>query len=907
MSASTSLVFRLIGIDAVTPATKSAAAGMAKAGTAVIAAGAIIAAESLKMAAHWETAMTRTVTGAGEARSAIASDSKALLAMMGPLGATADGLGAAFYNINSAGHHAAEGLKITEVAAKGARVGAADLLVTADALTTMINAYKLGAAGANHAMNVLIGTEVYGKATLEQLAKAFPTVATTASITGITMEELGGAMATMTHFGVDAAKSATYLRSTILQLSAPSVKARKAMESVGLKAEDVSRTLGKHGLGAALNEISDAIRKKMGPDGIVLMNSLAKASGSTSDYEKALTNLTPKQRTYVGALSDMTGGVKSMQAALMLSGPYAAEFSEYTKGISDRVKEAGDDVEGWADVQDTLNFKLAAFKGSVQSVGIALGNYLLPYAKKAMDKVNEFAQALQDGSGSARMFAKALGYVAAALATAKLLAVFGSLKGMLKVLGAVMSEFVAAVGWPVTLALLAIAGALTLVYKKTDWLQRAWATAFPQMKAVYQDFVGLVTNADGALDRTKQKIRDLMMIGEIRLKVHIDRILDSAAETFKNPGKQGSKAVDSTIESAKDIAGKAGPGLASGLSSSMNLIPVIAGAVRDAFGKLPGIISREVPRVGSAIFHGLGQALQFALRVFDSIPGTIKHAFSQIGPGISGAAQAAGPWIMNAFASIGSWIVNSLPGVLLTIIKLVGSVIVQGLGFFIEAIGFLIGTAVQIFMRLPGLIGDALMVLGKVGWEAAKWFFSKVGEGFTVGIPMIINFLGGLPDEIHNWFIKQDWMQIGKDILGGIIEGLKWGVGKLGDAAQWLAEKFETGFKEALGINSPSKVMMGHGRGIVEGLVTGVTSQHGEATRSAKALGDGFSRSFMASTKTPKRGYGGGEGAAPAGHGPTEPPRVEFGGDREVVAFVRKLVKNYGGGSVDTTFGGARR
>lgn len=379
----------------------------AVAGIGLAAAGAAVGA--VKMAADFETQMTRVRTGAGETAANMKTVSDGVLAMAGQVGMSTSQLTTGLYTVESAGYHGADALNVLRNSAMGAKVGAADLGTVTDAVTTALNAYKLGAGQATEVTNALIGTEAEGKTNMEALAGSLSNVLPTAAAAHVGLQEVLGAMATMTAQGTPAAVAATYLRQTIGALSNPSGKAAQEMQSLGLSAVKVGQNLGSHGLASTLNMLTDAIQRKMGPAGTVLIDHLAKAAKQSNTFQKALANLPPAQQTYIGALATMVGGTKSMQAALELTGPHMKDFEANTKGIGQHVAEGGKKIEGWADVQKTLNQKLSEAKAGLQAMTIQIGQALLPVATRIMGVISETVTWLTKHKAAAEAVAIVIG------------------------------------------------------------------------------------------------------------------------------------------------------------------------------------------------------------------------------------------------------------------------------------------------------------------------------------------------------------------------------------------------------------------------------------------------------------------------------------------------------------------
>jgi TP901 family phage tail tape measure protein len=402
--------------------------GVAKAALLGIGVAAAVAAvKTTHMAADFQTQMTRVRTGAGESAKNMGLVGNGVLAMAGKVGESTKDLTAGLYMVESAGFHGQKALDVLRVSAQGAKVGAADLATVTDAVTTAMNAYSLGSKDAainsqhtTDVMNALVGTEAEGKTNLEALAGSMSGILPVSAAAHVGLNEVLGAMATMTSQGSDARVAATYLRQTIGQLSNPSSKAAATMKGLGLSSLKVSKQLGKEGLAATLTTLTDAIKKKMGPGGTVLIDSLQKAAKKGKDFQSALEKMTPTQKTYIGALSQMVGGTKSMMGALMLTGPHMDTFKKNVDGIGKHVRDGGKDIEGWSDVQGTFNQKMAEFKGSAEGIGIAIGQKLLPYATKFLGWLSKALEFMRSHSIYLKSFALALGLVTIGLAAASI-------------------------------------------------------------------------------------------------------------------------------------------------------------------------------------------------------------------------------------------------------------------------------------------------------------------------------------------------------------------------------------------------------------------------------------------------------------------------------------------------------
>jgi len=410
----TAVIFDIIGRDRTIGATASAGNAFNKLALGIAAGAAFAADKLINMAGDFQQQMTRVATGAGEVQSNMKMVTEGVLNMSGEVGQSTRELTAALYTVESASYHGADALTVLHAAAEGAKVGNAELATVADAVTTSLNAYHMGAKGAVEVTNALIGAESQGKTTMEALAGSLATVLPTAAAAGVGLNEVLGAMSTMTAEGTSADNAATYLRMTIGQLSNPSNKAAQEMKNLGLSATQVGLNLGKNGLASTLMMLTDAIEKHMGPAGTVLIKQLQGASKNTTEFQRVLANLPPTQQTYIGALATMVGGTKSMQAALELTGDNMATFQANTAAVAKHVEEGGDKVEGWDLVQKNFNQRLAETKDTLMAVGVRIGTALLPPAQKALNVISQTVTWLTKHKTVAKDAAIAIGIMAAA-------------------------------------------------------------------------------------------------------------------------------------------------------------------------------------------------------------------------------------------------------------------------------------------------------------------------------------------------------------------------------------------------------------------------------------------------------------------------------------------------------------
>jgi len=125
----------------------------------------------------------------------------------------------ALYQIVSAGHDGADGMHILEVSAKSAIGGMTDAATASDAITTLINAYKLSASDAEKVSDQLFTTARLGKTTFGELGQSIAQVAPIAASYGVEMDQVLAAVATLTKSGTPTAQAMTQIRASIIGAS----------------------------------------------------------------------------------------------------------------------------------------------------------------------------------------------------------------------------------------------------------------------------------------------------------------------------------------------------------------------------------------------------------------------------------------------------------------------------------------------------------------------------------------------------------------------------------------------------------------------------------------------------------------------------------------------------------------
>ncbi|MFE2469705.1 phage tail tape measure protein [Streptomyces mirabilis] len=304
-------------------------------------------AEGAKSAAKFQSEMTRISTQAG----GTAKDVQVLSDQVLKLGTTTQQgpqhLAESLYHLKSVGMDNVQAMKALKESSDLAAVGHANLEETTNALA---GAWRTGIKGATSfheavsTVNAIIGA---GNMSMDQFNAAIGTgILPSAKTFGLSMKQVGAALALMTDEGIDSASAATRLRMSFSLLGAPSGAAEKQLKKIGL---------------TGLN-LADAMR---GPDGLIgairLLKDHLDASGLSASKQSQLLS-----RAFGGGRS--SSGILLMLNNLDVLEKKQEQINRSTGKFDDAVKQQ----------RKTAEAQWHLLTSNLEVMGIRVGTKVLP-------------------------------------------------------------------------------------------------------------------------------------------------------------------------------------------------------------------------------------------------------------------------------------------------------------------------------------------------------------------------------------------------------------------------------------------------------------------------------------------------------------------------------------------------
>jgi TP901 family phage tail tape measure protein len=245
------------------------------------------------------------------------------------------------YDAISAGIPKENAFEFLRTAAKTAIAGATDTASAVDLLTTTINAFGLEASKAEQTADVLFSAVRLGKTTIGELAASMAQAAPLASASGISLEEVAAAAASLTKQGVPTAMAMTQIRAAIIAMN---------------------------------RRLEDGWSSTM-----TLQEGMKKMSAMAGGSARELTRL--------------TGRVEGANAILAMTGRNADSAADDLRQVRNAAGEMGNALSK-VETEISLDKLFAAIDNIVRVAGSAALKLLGPTIELAAGKIAEFAETL---------------------------------------------------------------------------------------------------------------------------------------------------------------------------------------------------------------------------------------------------------------------------------------------------------------------------------------------------------------------------------------------------------------------------------------------------------------------------------------------------------------------------------
>lgn len=309
---------------------------------------------SVAQAAEFEAAMRNVNSISGLSETAFRAQSQAVLDLSRRLPQSAKTLAEGLYDIASSGFQGADGLEVLQKSAVAASAGLTTTQNAAKAITAVLNAYGEEASQAGAVSDVLFKTVDLGVVNFEELTGVIGDSIGVAAAAGVSIEEVGSAVATMTLSGLSAAEAGTSLNRMLTELLKPGDELKAVLASLGYESGIAAiQTLGLRGT----------------------MDLLRQATGGSAESVVALFK-----------------EVRGARGAFALMADEGQRYAQVTEGISHASDGAGAAQNALNEQMKSLSAQWKVFVNDLNAGAIAGGTLLLPFLKDVLVGTRELAR-----------------------------------------------------------------------------------------------------------------------------------------------------------------------------------------------------------------------------------------------------------------------------------------------------------------------------------------------------------------------------------------------------------------------------------------------------------------------------------------------------------------------------------
>ena len=318
-------------------------AGLAAATTAAVAFGA----EAVKAASSYEQAFANASTLMQGTPEELQKISDEIISVSNETGIAAEEISNATYSALSAGIDQADAVEFVGKSAKLAAAGFTDVDTAMSAVAKTMNAYGMDASHTDEIQKILIQTQNKGITTVGELGASLAQVTPTAAAFGVSFDQVGASLATMTAQGTPTAQATTQLNSLIAELGKSGTTAAKNLEAAAEGTEYAGMSF------AQMQENGVTLDAVLG-----MLQQSADASGLS--------------------MVDMFSSIEAGKAALSIYNGEGATFLENLEAMNTEEDVVG---QAYDQVTDTLEHQIEVIKNLGQNFMINVGKKIMPYIK----------------------------------------------------------------------------------------------------------------------------------------------------------------------------------------------------------------------------------------------------------------------------------------------------------------------------------------------------------------------------------------------------------------------------------------------------------------------------------------------------------------------------------------------
>lgn len=338
--------------------------------------------------------------------------------------------------------------------------------------------------------------------------------------------------------------------------------------------------------------------------------------------------------------------------------------------------------------------------------------------------------------------------------------------------------------------------------------------------------------------------------------------MKAAFDNFLNGSgspEQLSTAITNFLTNISKVVSELAPGILSGIATLITtlapqignlliqLLPQLFEAAQNMITSLVQLISQNVEPISNLVTNLFNMLVTFILQNLPMIMSTGIQLLSSLATGIAQSLPTLIPTIINVVLSIITTLLDNLDLIILAGVDLLVGLI-EGI---MNALPLLISKIPEIIVKLVLALTDPEMIIKLI--EAAIKLVVALAKGLIQGIPQLLlvvpKIIYELVTSLASRIKNTNWLDLGKNVLKGILNGMLDFGSLVKDTIKKLGTKITDSIKSFFGIHSPSRLMRDQigknlGLGIGLGFEKSMPEVLKDVNNAMKSLNAGIESSF---------------------------------------------------------------
>lgn len=680
-----------------------------------------------------------------------------------------------------------------------AAAGGIDLASASDMVTDAMSALGMETAEADTMVDQMAKTASTTNTSVAQLGEGILTIGATAkSIKGGTAE-LNTALGILANNGIKGAEGGTHLRNIILSLQNPTDKAAAQMEALGVSVYDSEGNM------RSMNDILGDLNTSM--------------EGMTSE-DKANIISTIFNKTDLSSVNALLANTGSTWDSLQSS-----------------IENSAGAAQQMADTQlDNLQGQLTLLKSALEGLAISFGQLLMPALKSivgAVQKVVDWLNSLDEGTKkvivTVALVAGALGPVL--IVVGKVISAVGTIMTIVPkiagVINTVKTAFMALnatmLANPIVLivaAIVALIAIFVVLWNKCEGFRNFWKGLWEGIKNIVSTVVEALKGFfTGVIDFVKNNWQGLLLM-LVNPFAGAFKLLYDNCEGFRN-------FINGILEKIKTALTNAWTAITTGIQTAWNAISSFFTTIWEG-----------IKTIFSTVLEAIKTAITTYINAYKTVITTVFNAIKTVVTTVWNAIKTAIDTVLNAIKTAMTTAWNAIKTTVTTVVNAIKTVITTVWNAIKTAITTVMNTIKStissiwngIKSTISGIVNGIKSTVSTVFnnmLSAIRNTVGKIASSIKSGFQTAISFITSLPSQALQW---------GKDMIMGIVNGIKSCINAVGDAVKSVADKIKSFLHFSVPDEGPLTDYESWMPDFMEGLAKGIEKSKGMVAKAVEGV-----------------------------------------------------------------------